>query len=324
MGKYINPNGIPLSMAVYLASDYYDYQPDAISATQLLKPLRQVILARRVPPEYSLIDISTMAASRMGSAIHDAIEKAWITNKDTALKALGYPDHIIERVVVNPKPEELTPDSLPVYMEQRLTRQLGKYKISGKFDFVFEGKLEDFKSTSVYTYIKNSKDRDYQLQGSIYRWLDPKLITQDHMTIQFIFTDWQAYQAKADPNYPQHKILSKDIPLLTTTETENFIRNKLELIEQYSELPEEEIPLCNDEELWRKETTYKYYSNPDKLARSTKNFDSESEAYLYMQQKGNKGIVIQSKGQVSACKYCPAFYACTQKDALIADGSLTL
>lgn len=142
---------IPLPLAVFLATDDYDYDPTAISATALMKPIRQLILTKRVNPEDNPIDIAGLVSSRMGSAIHAAIEKAWLNPKQ-ALKALGMPAKLADNVMINPsKPIlELNPNAIPVYMEQRAYKQVGKYKVSGKFDFVAEGRVQDFKSTSTY------------------------------------------------------------------------------------------------------------------------------------------------------------------------------
>lgn len=324
MRKFTNGTSVPLSMAVFLATDNYDHEDHTISATALLKPIRQLILASRVPQEQQLVDITSLVKSRMGSAIHDAIERSWVENHQQSMLALGYPERVAKRVLVNPEPHEVTEDVIPVYLEQRSYREIMGYTVSGKFDFVGEGRVEDFKSTSVNTWINDNKTDDYQLQGSIYRWLNPEIITQDHMAIQFLFTDWFPGRAKADPKYPQRPVEQKLIPLLPIEETEAFIRNKLTQIQKYQNSPEELLPLCNDKELWRTEPQFKYYKNPEKTSRSTKNFDNKQDAYLRLAQDGNVGIVVEVPGQVIACKYCPAFPVCSQKDALVAEGSLIL
>jgi hypothetical protein len=324
MRKFTNGTSVPLSMAVFLATDNYDHEDHTISATVLLKPLRQLILASRVPQEQQLVDITSLVKSRMGSAIHDAIERSWVENHQQGMLALGYPERVATRVRVNPEPHEVTEDVIPVYLEQRSYREIMGYTVSGKFDFVGEGRVEDFKSTSVNTWINDNKTDDYRLQGSIYRWLNPEIITQDHMAIQFLFTDWFPGRAKADPKYPQRPVEQKLIPLLPIEETEAFIRNKLTQIQKYQNSPEELLPLCNDKELWRTEPQFKYYKNPEKTSRSTKNFDNKQDAYLRLAQDGNVGIVVEVPGQVIACKYCPAFPVCSQKDALVAEGSLIL
>lgn len=326
MQAYSNVSAVPLSLAVFLATDHYDHDdtPNMISATALIKPLRQIVLGARVPKDGAVVDLVQMTASRMGTALHDAIENAWKTNHVKALLDLGYPQKVIDRIRINPKDEELFDGCIPIYMEQRAYKTVGKYTISGKYDFIGDGRVEDFKSTSTYTAMNNTNDEKYSLQGSIYRWLNPKLITKDEIAIQFIFTDWLKMKAMTDPKYPQQRIQQRLLPLMTIPETDLFVRRKLEAIEKNWEKPEEEIPLCTDDDLWRSEPVFKYYANPEKTARSTKNFETRAEAMTRYVTDGSKGLVKEVPGQVTACKYCSAFALCSQKDALIASGDLVM
>lgn len=323
MRKYTNHAQIPLALAVFLAEDNYDHEEDVVSATTLLKPTRQVVLAKRVPKEDRLVDIESLIASRVGTAIHDAIERAWKSGKlEETLLALGFPSRVAKRVKVNPTQLEVDAGCIPVFMEQRAYREIEGVKISGKFDFIGEGSVQDFKSTSVYTYINQTNKEKYPLQGSIYRWLNPELIHQDFMYIHYIFTDWSGAKAKSEKGYPQSRVLSQKYNLYSMEEIEAFIRQRVLLIKKYMEAPEHEIPECTDEDLWRKETVWKYYKDPEKLSRSTKNFDNKHDAMRRFVEDGSVGAVREVKGNVGACKYCDAFPVCTQKDRLIEDGSL--
>lgn len=324
MSNYANISAVPLSIAVFLAVDNYDHDAATISATTLTKPLRQIVLSKRVNNEDSSVDLIQMVPSRMGSAIHDGIERAWVDSHAIAMKTLGYPQKVIDRIRINPEPHQLGDDVIPIYLEQRAQKQVGKYLVSGKFDFVGEGRVEDFKTTSTYTAMNNTNDEKYILQGSIYRWLNPEIVTQDEMAIQFIFTDWSAARARAESGYPQSRIQQRILPLMSITETDHFVRRKLTQIDEYWDAPEELIPLCSDEDLWRSAPVFKYYKNPEKTTRSTKNFDTKQEAYIRLAEEGGKGIVLEKPGQVTACKYCSAFAACTQKDALITQGDLVM
>ena len=324
MSKYANTSSVPLSLAVFLASDFYDHEENTISATSLIKPLRQIVLSARVPEDMTPLDLVNLVPSRMGSAIHDAIERSWKDNYQVALDSLGYPKRVIEKIRINPKPEELTDGQIPIYLEQRAHKQVGKFLISGKYDFIGDGRVEDFKSTSTFTAMNNTNDEKYIWQGSIYRWLNPQIITKDEMAIQFIFTDWSKAKDMQDPKYPQQRIQQRILPLKSIQETDAFIKRKLGQIEQYWDVPEDQIPLCTDADLWRSEPVFKYYKNPEKRARSTKNFDNRHDAQLRYIEDGSVGIVVEQPGQVTACKYCPAFAVCSQKDALIASGDLVL
>jgi hypothetical protein len=313
-----NINDISLPLAVWLASDSYDFTPNefSISATSLLRPLRQTLLERRLTTETKEVpDVTDFIASRMGHSLHDGIERAWRGDYKDALRRLGYPEKLVESVRINPT--NIQEGEIPIYLEQRSTTSFMGYVISGKFDMILDGELNDFKSTSVYGYINGTNDEKYIQQGSIYRWLNPTKVTKDYMHIQFIFTDWSRAQSRANQNYPKQRILTKAYPLMSVQETEAWIIERLAQIDKFKKTPQRDLPRCSDKDLWRGNTVYKYFSDPTKTSgRSAKNFTDKLKANLYLQQKG-KGIIIEVPGQVKACGYCPAFPICTQKDEYI-------
>ncbi|QWY83512.1 hypothetical protein [Rhizobium phage RHph_X2_28B] len=317
--RITNNSGIELPMAVWLLHDEYDYDdtPNYISATRLLRPLKHIVMGARVPNEVKEIDVSDFIARASGHAYHAAIEKAWLNgNHRRPMKILGYSDEIIDRVVVNPTDEELRSrnDIIPVYIEQRVKRSLDGFVIGGKFDMLCDGMLQDNKSTSAMTWVYGGRDEEHKLQGSLYRWLNPQKVTEDFLRINYIFTDWNKASARQNPNYPQKKLEKKDIKLMSLQETETWIRNKLRLIVKYKDAPESEIPECTDEELWRSEPVFKYYSDPSKTdGRATRRFDTMGEANAFMNEKG-KGIVKTVPGEVKRCGYCDVFPICKQKD----------
>ena len=301
-------------MAVWLVHDDYDFLPRerAISATALLKPTRQIILSGRVTGE-SLEDLSGRISMRLGHAIHDSIEHAWKTGYKRSLSLLGLPDKVIDRFKINPKPEDLQPGDIPVYIEQRGYRKVGDWTISGKLDMAVDGRLKDAKSTSVFSFIKGNKDENYRLQLSFYRWLHSDKITQDEGDIQFVFTDWQKSMVNTIPGYPPIRIVNHTVSLYSEEETETLIASKLEDLVRYQDASQDALPRCTDEELWRSEPVYKYYSDPTKTdGRATKNFDSLIEANNHLAEK-RKGVVKTVPGQVKACLYCRAFEICEQR-----------
>lgn len=327
MAKYNNEGRIPLALAVWLATDSYDYNDDpfTISATTLLKPTKEIILSSRVKKGSVTEDIGGRLSSTIGTAIHDSIEHSWVTNYKQAMEDLGYPKKVIDKIRINPSEKEAKEDILPVYMEQRLSRRFGKWTVTGKFDFLAQGRVEDFKTTSVFTYINRTNDYKYKMQGSIYRALDPKKITEDVVMIHFLFLDWKAYEYLQNKSkYPPSKALPYPVALMDINETEIFIESKLQAIEDLYHADESSMPMCTREELWQDSTKFKYYKNPDKLARSTKNFDNLAEANLRLVEDGSVGIVLTVPGQVKACKYCSAYTECKQKDIYIQNGTLKI
>jgi len=112
--------------------------------------------------------------------------------------------------------------------------------------------------------------------------------------------------------------------LMSVSETDKYIRDRLAEMERLWNADEDQLPLCSDEDLWRSEPQFKYYKGGDSTAaRSTKNFDTIGEANTYRALKG-VGIVVEKPGKAKACHYCQAFPLCSQKDGLIAAGDLTL
>lgn len=320
-----NRTDIPLALAVWVLHDEYDFidAPNYISATTLMKPLRQIILPQRIPADERQIDVSDFVATALGKSLHDSIEKAWVQGYRRNLRLLGYPDKVIDRVLINPEKAQIKSDSIVIYVEQRAIRQFKGFTIGGKFDLVTEGVLQDNKSTSVWTWIFGTKDEDYALQGSLYKWLHPDKITEDFIRINFIFTDWQRGKAQYDVKYPDSRLKHKDIPLWSTQQTEDWISKKLALITKYRNADEANIPECTDEELWRGDPQFRFYSDPEKAkqkgARSTRNFDTLSEARQFQTEKGGKGTIITVPGEVKRCNYCSAFDLCKQKDKYFHD-----
>lgn len=334
--KYTNTTDIPLVLAVWLAANRgYDleYQPDIISATTLFKPVRSIILSRRVAANQQSVDIESLVQAALGTAVHTAVEDAWIYGRDQAMSALNIPREIQERVVFNPDGDDgpffLDDDyHIPVYMEQRTAKTLDvdgvSWTISGKFDAVVDGTVEDVKTTKTFNWIKGSNDDKYALQGSIYRWLNPEIITGDFINVLMIFTDWSEYKAKADPTYPQKRVIVRKLPLLSLEETESYIMERLRLLNRYLDKPEAELPACTPDELWMDPPKWAYYRDRTKLTRATKLFDTAAEANTRLAQDGNKGTIVKRDMEPKFCKYCPALPVCTQAEGYINQGILKI
>ena len=325
---FTNDTNIPLSLAVWLSYDDYDYNfdPNTLSATELLQPIRALILSKQNPSLKSKIDVSSLVPSAMGTALHSSIESVWL-KKDQVKKSLinlGYPQATVDKVLINPEPSEITKDSIPVYLEQRKSKKLGKYTITGKSDFIINGALEDFKSSGTYSYLTQSNAEKHMQQGSIYRWLQPDIITSDVMHIRYLFTDWSKLESIKNPNYPKSRLTSQPFNLMGLAETEQFILNILNQLDQYISKPQDELPRCSDKDLWIKPTVWKYYKDPNKTNRSTKNFDNELDAYNRLSKDGSVGIVKKIEGKVERCKYCPVVNNCNQAKEYINSGQLTL
>jgi hypothetical protein len=326
---YTNRTNIPLELAVWLAAnDGYDLKraPHVVSATSLMKPTKSLILGNRVhdsTTEEHTVDVADLVPSRLGTAVHTAAEVAWLYSREAGLTQLGIPSPVIEKLRLNPDTPGDDPE-FDVYMEMRSNKAVGKWVISGKFDFVRNGRVKDIKTTRTYNWIKGSNDEKYSIQGSIYRWLNPEIITDDYVDIMMVFTDWSPLKALADKDYPKANILVRTLPLMSIPETERWITNRLAELEKYVNAKQQEMPQCTPDELWMDPPKYAYYKNP-KAQRATKLYDTPQEANAHKAREGIAGSkVVERKSEPKYCKYCDGRSICLQAEGYIAAGLLQL
>ena len=350
-----NIHGIGLSVAALLSYDSYDYdeREEAISTTTLLKPIKQIAIQVQTKLDKTskplVIDVTDLVASRTGSATHDALEKIWLEGDyKIAMKRLGYDDDVIKSIRVNPKVNN--PDNINVYVEIRGEKAIGRWLVTGKFDFVGEGKLEDLKNTSDYVVkmtIAEMSDYNiimakesltevqkihilrqkcpkiyaYVMQGSIYKMIHPDIILEEYMSIQFIIKDYKkAYSG--NPGYPPTNPFQLNLGLFSAEATEEYCKDRLTMLEAALMVDQDSMTPCTDAELWRGKTVWKYFANPEGK-RSSKNFTDASAAHQWCAEKG-KGIVKEFKSPPRACNYCANRFVCNQAQSYVDAGELEL
>lgn len=330
MKKITNDHGIDLPIAVWLLQNGYNSgakeapEGELISVTTLLKPVRSLILQRHVDQTKESVDLADLVSSRMGHSLHDGIERAWTEGDwQGAMRRMHYSQDVIDQIKINPDPSSVGPDDIPIYLEQRRFKEIGGVVLTGQLDFCINGAYRDTKSTSVFSYMSDSKDDDFILQGSMYRYIMPEIIKKDKMRIEFLFTDWQKFMAKNNPNYPQAKAAHKEYPLMSLEATEQWILDRLDVIKKNAKYvtKQDKLIRCTEKELWKSEDKYSYYAKPETAAkggRAQKNFKSFAEAEQHRTDKG-KGVVKKIPGVVKACQFCAAFPICDQRKEYFPD-----
>ena len=329
-----NKANINLCTAVWLAADEYQFKPNwnQFSATGLLKSAKSIILSYRYKEQTgSLVqDVTDLVPSRMGTALHTSVELAWsnVKIRTKAMDRLGIPSQIQKQIALNPGIDgnpALQQGQKPLYMEVRGQRKIDKTVISGQPDFVWEGQVQDLKSTKVYNWIHGGNDEKYMMQGSIYRWIMPDIITQASMQVNFIFTDWNPLEAqrKASDGYPQFAVGQRTLELMPAMDIELWLKQKLNTIYRYKDVPEVDMPPCTPEEVWQREGQWAYYKKPE-AKRATKLFDSKAEAELFQAQSGGGGRIEERPGEVKFCTYCNGRPICQQAEKYIQQGLLKI
>ena len=305
---YTNEREIPLSIAVWLARDLYDRDPSYISGSELEKSNRQLILSQRVNVD---TDLSYLVASRLGTAVNDAIDAAWKSEKLMEyVKLAGFNplfEYEVNPVIPDPKKH-------PVYIQKRYEEEFMGYVLSGAPDLILSGRLTDYKSTSVFLYQKKTPD-DYLWQLTTYRYLARDYITDNVATIQFILKDWSRARAKKDPDYPQTPCPTMLVPVGSAEDCKRRLENRIAELNVLMKADDLDIPFCTDEELWLDPPKFAYYKNPHAsgTSRATRVFDTLAEAQLYMASQKGVGRIDTRKGEPRACEYCPASLICQQR-----------
>jgi hypothetical protein len=324
---YTNDSNIPLPYAVWLAADHgYDlkFNPDVYSATEILRPMRSIILSREIKAQAVDVetrDVADKAASSLGTAVHTAVEVAWKQHYVLAMTNLGYPESTINRIQINP--DNPQPEDINMYFERRAQKEIDGSILSGKFDLVMDAQVRDIKTTKVYTYMKGSQDEKYMLQGSIYRWLNQDIIQNDHMIVDYYFTDWNPVYAASKKeqakNYPPNRMLEKKFELLSLADTETMIVNTIGEIKAYTGKPQADLPLCTPKELWQNPSKWEFWSKATNK-QCSKLFDTQGEAMQMFNEKGGGGMVRERKFRPTFCLYCDARAVCQQAASMDAQG----
>mgnify|MGYP001321879605 CR=1 FL=1 len=295
--KYTNRHNFPEFVQQWLQFDEYDYNPDTISATTLMAPAKAYALKKQNFDDLE-IDIADLVASRYGTAIHDSVEKVKL--KDCL-------------------------------QEERLKKILLGKTIKEKFDILHQisqanGKpvyeLIDVKSTSVWSVVYNSKEEDYIKQLSIYRYLaiENGYEVVGDAKIWMVFTDWSQAKAKADPEYPQARLYIKEIKLWTPKETEEWIEQRINDLEDAANRTQAEMPDCTDKELWADEDKWAIMKEGRKSA--VKLHTDEDAAKKQLGTLDDKHSIVKRPGQVKRCKYCTASKFCDQYQRMIQEGRI--
>lgn len=320
-----NKHNLSLPLAVALAYDNYDFikGDKYFSATQLLKGTKKLVLSKRAAKQGLLVpmDVSEKQATVVGTAFHDRAENLILNGqyREVLMKSLGYDSDFVDSIVVNPT-EPLKPHQNPIYIEQRVIKELNGFQIGGKYDYIWQGVVSDYKTTSTFAFKDPKKHQEWMMQGSINRWLNQDIVTEDYTNIDILFKDFSAKVAeKGNPDYPPHSPYTMKLPLASIEDTEKFLIAKCREIERYESMSEDAMHPCSKEDLWMGASVFKYYASGKIGTRASKNFSDAHEAHLFMQDKPN-GLLVEVKGEPKACNYCNGRPVCNQYKNMVIEG----
>lgn len=278
--KITNHKGLPESIVNAITFDDYSKGAADLSVTDLWKAPRIYNLETKFQDQIS----------------QDASERIWLL--------FGKCTHEILR---RSDTEAIT--------ETRLADDILGYKISGQFDrFVkSEGLLQDYKVTSAWSMVFDSKHKDWTNQLNTYAHL---LRRHGHevnrLEVVAILRDWQAREAKMKPTYPQSPVQVIPLTLWSKEEAQLAIEDRLK---KHSEA-KLAMPLCTPEDQWEKPAVYAVMKDGQKRALSlalTPEQASIDKSLFEKEHGGKKLVVVRRPGEKTRCEsYCSVKQFCDQ------------
>tara|TARA_R100000353_G_C6507220_1_gene195689 strand:+ start:1375 stop:2262 length:888 start_codon:yes stop_codon:yes gene_type:complete len=294
--KYTNKHDIPKEIIRAIENDQYTRGNSDISVTGLLQPPRIRLLEREHHDDI-VLDYSDETWKILGQAVHAILERANENYDDTIT-------------------------------EQRLFADIEGWTVSGQTDSlaVHDKVLKDYKVTSVWTVVNALKEgkSDWEKQLNCYAYLY-KLNTGEtinQLNIIAIARDWNRRDSRArGGDYPQSNIITLDIPLWSEQEQLQFFKDRVSFhrSSEFKHSMDGELPLCSDEDRWKREDTFRVVKKGRKRAIRVLPSLKEAEEFL---GSNEDGLSIEiSKGESIRCgAYCNVAQFCNQYKEELANG----
>jgi len=255
--KITNKLGLPKQLVELVSNDYKPTEHQ-YSCTTILKPTRQVILERRYNDQIES-DVSDMCWLIFGIAVHSIIENS---EEDSGQF----------------KEEKLKVD-LGKYF-----KELDGYYLSGRSDMIdlINKSITDWKTCSAWKIIYKDFE-DWRKEMLIYAWAvkDMGFDMDKAEAIAFI-KDHNKTKSKTEANYPKLPIWVEKFTFTEKdfSEIEEYIYNKFLSLKSNENKPDEELPMCSEEERWREPTKYAVKKKTNKTASKLHDTLEDAKAHL--------------------------------------------
>lgn len=280
--KVTNKHNVPETLVALATRDYYSKGKADYSVTEIISPPR-IQRLRRLHHEEMEQDVSDMLWQLLGSALHVVAERGVAEGHIT---------------------------------EERLITEIDGVRLSGAIDIQ---KIEsdgviitDYKFTSAWA-LRQDKP-EWEAQQNIYAWLVETVKGQKVKSVQIcaLVRDWSRREASVKPDYPQAPIQVLELPLWDSSETERYIRERIDA-HRLSKVQADwgdELPFCTNDERWVRETKYAVKREGRKTAIRV--FDTQQEADELAEKE--KGYVEVRNGEPVRCtgNFCGVAQWCSQ------------
>lgn len=220
-----NKHNLPETVFRAIEATQHRYESDDrgdITTTQLIDPVQVVTLKLRHDKETSE-DIMDRLWSLQGQMLHMILE-------------LGAP-----------KGSDV---------EKRVAAEISGWKLTGKYDYIDDGILIDYKYTSVWSFVFGRKEWEYQ--ANVNRWLLHKNGVEIKGLVNYLmFRDWSESKV-GSRNYPKEKMIPITLPMWPLADAESYVMAQVKAHKEARNKPDNELPKCSKEDRWFNERTQKF------------------------------------------------------------------
>lgn len=284
--KLTNKHGLPDTFFHAIRNDKYHSGGADYTATQLINPVRVTLLRKRHEDEIEE-DVTDNVWSMLGKAVH-------------AVLAAAQQDNVLQ--------------------EERLYCRIADRNISGTTDLYREsGVIEDYKVTSVWTRIYESRFREWEEQLNIYGWLlRENNFPVTELRVVCIYRDWTPAMTSRDARAPQQQAEVVQLPLWSFESVRSFVRERVTALKGAENLPDEELPFCSPDQMWEKPTRYAVMRAGRQ--RAVRVLDSHEAAERVRRNETTRTSiaheVVKRAGERTRCeRYCSVAPFCSQYHA---------
>lgn len=259
--RITNKYHLPEQLIKVIEKDLREPTPHKYSVTELLKPIKEIILWRRY---YDIVtqDVSELITASFGTAFH------------TMMEGVSTGD-IEERIEYEVSP--------------------GVY-LTGRYDRYENYILHDYKTTSVWKW-QNGDFSEYKKQGLMYAWLlRKKGLYVEKCVFHLFLKDHSLSKASRSDNYPEvaYQTYEFNVTANDLADIEKYITERIAHIESLLDTPDNELPMPTHDESWYTGDTYAVMKQGG--ARALKVFDSIENAHEYIGSASNL-YIEERKGE---------------------------
>jgi len=193
-------------------------------------------------------------------------------------------------------------------MEEGLQYQYGSCVVRGTPDILHDTSLEDYKVTSVYSFLLGDKP-EWEKQLNIYAYmLENDGFKVERARIHAILRDWQKSKSLREPDYPPIPFQTIPINLWSRLVQQDYVIGRINLFCDVDAGTFEPTP-CTDEERWARPPTYAVMKKGRKTAVRVLPTMEEAEEKLATLDSNH--YIDERKGSHIRCEsYCPVRAVC--------------